>query len=136
MQEINSLENLKQQALNLTDFAEALAVASTISVAQHSYQYWTNNLSKWYSLLHIINNGYANKQAPCGISGNAISRSDVAGVIRGAQIGIGGGAIGAFAGGLLGGAVGSSASVLWQAAKCIPYVGEIVKWIDYWIWPW
>lgn len=134
-QEMINLESLKQQALNLSDFSEALAVAGSISVAKYSYQYWTNNLSKWYSLLHIINNGYANKQAPCGISVKAISRADVAGAIRGAWVGIGGGPIGAFAGGLLGAAVGSSGTVLWQAAKCIPYVGPIVRWIDDWIWP-
>jgi hypothetical protein len=129
---INTLENLKQQALNLPDFTEALAVAGCISVAKHSYQYWTYNLTKWYAVLHLSGSGYANKQAPCGINVKKIGGKDVIGAINGATLGSFGGVVGAFAGGILGSATASAGQVLWEAAKCIPYVGNVVRWLSDW----
>ncbi|RTL58399.1 MAG: hypothetical protein EKK37_08665 [Sphingobacteriales bacterium] len=140
-QTINQLATLRQQAVALISFNEALAVGASVSVASHSYQYWNFNISKWLSLLHVTSGGVNGarhasgtylKTYPCGMNPKHIAGADISGAVSGGIGGAAVGGIGAFPGAVLGGAVSSSGSVLWEASKCIPYVGGVVKWLEDW----
>jgi hypothetical protein len=120
LQLIQSLETIKNDALNLTDEKEAIAVGSTIDVAIHSFQYWENNFGRWQSYLSAgatINPGAKNK--PCL---GSIGFADVSGAIQGA---IGGSALGP-GGALAFGVLGSATSSLGAAFGCA--LGNLFSW--------
>lgn len=128
---IAQLSALKEEALDLESFDEAVIVGLSVSVLSSSYQYWQANIDNWISMLAVPDD-FGAKQRPCGIEVKKIGGADVVGAYSGATGGWIAGPGGSFAGGVLGAAVGSSGAVLWEAAKCIPVVGDVVRWLSDW----
>lgn len=130
----SQLADLKQKALSISSFNESLAAASAISIAEHSFLYWENNLAKWMELFKSVGqNDVFGKGSPCDIQPKHIAGADVAGGVRGGVAGsFLGAAVGAFAGAVIGGAGSSTGAVLWEASKCIPVIGSVIKWLEDW----
>lgn len=107
---------LTSQLPNLTEEAERLAFAASISVAKSSFQYWSdpNTVARWSGLSESNPVERVMKAAP--IDGRQLAKADfngaVSGAITGAKYGFaatvaGGGVGGGIAGGVLGGALGA-----------------------------
>lgn len=128
-QTLQALNELRQQALDLPDFAEAVKVGIPVSVAIYSYAYWYENIGKWQAV--FVRCGVAK----CDVSLKKLAGADIKGGVGGAASGgVTLGPPGAVAGGLLVAATGSTFNILKQALDCADGVlGRVWHWLTDWI---
>lgn len=109
------LNNLKSQALNLSNESEIISVGLPVTIAIYSLNYWKTNASDWKTRFSYLKDNSINMKMKVGWG--QLGWADAGGAINGAMYGgCGGGPAGAVAGAIVGSSGASLINLFGQVA--------------------